>query len=326
MFAVCLFSYNRGHFLQNAIESVNHCLPYAELYIIDDASDDPFTQAVLKASKKNATVIIPSSVPTDYNTGGLYPNMNYIFSKMEQLQHRFLLCLQDDQQIVRHVSMFELEQMLTFFNLPKASFVLQTCFLKTHFGCRNDNLQPMNDFLYRPDAQLAVTPGRMSSFAATGIFDIKLMRETVGCLCGSERENEQRARSFGLRLGFLHDPFMHWLPFPVSYLGKRRRIDRRLADVLAGAGVHKIAYMKEDEVAALKERTPCKLAYAEDWLRAPSLPPHKHWTTMAGYTNLLARGGWRKHLANLIFKTFHVTGAFLDFANTMANWLTKTLR
>ena len=326
MVAVCLFSYNRGHFLQNAIDSVAQCLPYAELYIIDDASDDPFTKAVLEANKENATVFVPSSMPTDYNTGGLYPNMNFIFSKMEQLGHRFVLCLQDDQQIVRSVLISELEKILMFFKLPEASFVLQTCFIKTHFGIRNDNLQPMNGFLYRPDAQLAVTPGRMGSFAATGIFDIKLMRETVGCLCGSERENEQRVRSLGLRLGFVHNPFMHWLPFPVSYLGRRRRIDRRLADVLAGAGVHKIAYMKDDEVEALKERTPCTLAYAEDWLRAPSLPPHKNWTTMAGYNNLLARGGWREHLAKLILKIFHFIGISLDFANNIASWLFRALR
>jgi len=320
MFAVCIFSYNRGLFLQNAINSVTCCLPYADLYIIDDASDDALTKSILDKNKKNATVLVPSSAPTDYNTGGLYPNMNFAFNKMEERQIRFALCLQDDQQIIRNVSFSEIQTMLPFFDIPEASFVLATYFFKSNFGLKGEKIEPMGNFLCRTSEQLIKNPSKLISFSAVGLFDIERLRETAGSLRGSEHENEQQNRSLGLRLGFVHDPFMHWLPFPVSYLGKRRRVDRRLADLLAGAGVHKISFMTDQDVEALKNRAPFTPAYAEDWLRAPSLPPHKHWTTMAGYNNLLARGGWREQLAKLIIRLFSVIDKLRIFRRGNVSW------
>ena len=43
----CVFSFNRGRFLEHCVRSIERCAPTAAVHIYDDASDDPDTLAAL---------------------------------------------------------------------------------------------------------------------------------------------------------------------------------------------------------------------------------------------------------------------------------------
>ena len=44
MFEVAIFSYNRGEYLKNCVESVRRNIPDATIRVYDDCSDDPETR------------------------------------------------------------------------------------------------------------------------------------------------------------------------------------------------------------------------------------------------------------------------------------------
>ena len=93
-----VFSYNRGPFLANCIDSIERLAPEHSLTVVDDASDDPETLAVLARAAKHHTVVTGEAL-SGHKHGGLYPNMQAAF---DTVPDKALFCfLQDDTQLVR---------------------------------------------------------------------------------------------------------------------------------------------------------------------------------------------------------------------------------
>jgi len=60
----CVFSFNRGRFLENCVRSIEQCVPDASIIVFDDDSNDPATQEVLSDIDRNHQVLKPGNVST----------------------------------------------------------------------------------------------------------------------------------------------------------------------------------------------------------------------------------------------------------------------
>src|SRR5688572_9727605 len=100
--AIFIFSYNRGRFLENCLGSILDLMPDGPRYILDDGSDDPFTQDVLGRYSDRFEVSGPSNDhAVEKKTGGLYGNMNHAMRIAVTSGYRRVLFIQDDMQLVR---------------------------------------------------------------------------------------------------------------------------------------------------------------------------------------------------------------------------------
>ena len=95
-FQVCIFSYNRGPFLDNCARSVERMAPNWPMKIYDDGSDDPETLAVCE--KYEGAVLNPRTDEGRY--GGLHVNMQ---RALDEAEAEFVFFTQDDHQMVRPV-------------------------------------------------------------------------------------------------------------------------------------------------------------------------------------------------------------------------------
>ncbi|MGR3824491.1 MAG: glycosyltransferase family A protein [Salipiger marinus] len=291
---VFIFSYNRGAYLRNAVESVRRHMPFAQVTVMDDRSDDPDTRAVLAALPVEV-LTAPAPGAEHAVTGGLHGGMNRALDLAEAEGQTVVLMLQDDMMLVRDVAQADLDAAVAQFDRADASFVLGVTFAKTRRGARDIGLVLDGGVYRRPEA--AAVSGAHCAYGDTGLFHIPRLRATLGRLEQGEKENEARARALGLRMGSLVFPFAHWLPFPVSWRGRKRVWRLRLLDLVCGAGVHVIAPLQGERLRRFLDRDPGDLPFAEDWLTAPTAPQALYWSLRGGAQNGLARGGWRSTLA-----------------------------
>ncbi|MDZ7641149.1 MAG: glycosyltransferase [Desulfurivibrio sp.] len=90
----CIFSYNRGNFLKNCVQSIESCSPDSKIAVFDDDSDDTETISVLRDLGEKHTVFT-STEHSSHHLGGLYNNMQ---NALEYCQDEELVCfLQDDR-------------------------------------------------------------------------------------------------------------------------------------------------------------------------------------------------------------------------------------
>lgn len=266
----CVFSFNRGQFLENCVRSIEQCAPDARLAVFDDDSDDPATREVLARIASRHPVIRPGKAST-HRLGGLYGNMQ---SALEYARDEDIVCfLQDDMQLVRPVGEEDLRAIGAAFDADDRLAFLQPCFLK---GCNRA----------RDARTLSFDAGRNAYFRSESsqssgrhFSDVLITRPARLLAQGwvfarSEPENDRQAsRVFG-RLGHLFAPIAMWLPEVPAYRGKRKTLALRLAERRRGCGFYPFATMTPGEVAKLKARPPEVLPVAEDFLRTanPGLP------------------------------------------------------
>ena len=139
--------------------------------------------------------------------------------------------------------------------------------------------------------------GKFVAYADTGFYNVALFQKQLGQFRTAEIDNERALRAQKLRMPFMAHPIMHWCPMPVSFRSRTRRWQDRLADTIAGAGVHPIAPLQGEALVRLMTRDDAVLPYADDFLQLPSMPPVRYWSLRGGKSNLQARGGWRRALA-----------------------------
>lgn len=266
----CIFSFNRGRFLENCVQSIERCAPGARLAVFDDDSDDPATREALARIAARHPVIRPGKA-SSHRLGGLYGNMQ---SALEYARDEPLVCfLQDDMQLVRPVDGDDLRAVAAAFDADERLAFLQPCFLK---GCNRERdartlaFDARRRLYFRADSPQS--SGR--HFSAVLITPPARLLARGWVFARSEPENDRQAsRLFG-RLGHLFAPLAMWLPEVPAYRGKRKTLALRLAERRRGCGFYPFEIMMPDEVARLKSRPPEVLPIAEDFLRTvnPGLP------------------------------------------------------
>lgn len=300
---VFAFHYNRGEYLDNLVRSINTHVK-APLIIIDDGSTDHHSVQILKRlSKTHEVVIKPVEAVADRVTGGLHANMQWALAHASERGVNLVLMVQEDMQFVRNIVPTDIVTAMRGFDQPDSSFVIQTCFLKANRSKRIDNgtMREVVPGLYeRTKTESGMRAGKCFAYSDTGFFSIPLFQKHIGRLKVGERANEIAADEKGLRLRFMADPFMHFLPLPSDVFRPNRRWQDKIADRLAGAGIHPIRSMANDEVFLLTERKKSILPYAEDFLEVPTMPPCEYWSLRSGRSNLHSRGGWRRAISRLL--------------------------
>lgn len=267
---VTIFSFNRGEFLQHCVASVERCIPFARIMIVDDNSTDSQTQAVLAQLRQRHTVIQPA-VGTDTlqsKHGGLYANMqlalDWLGSSDAQDAETIMCTLQDDMQVVRAVAREEFVAMRTSWQASPQQGFLHPAFLK-------GSERQRNDMALHADGHAYTNQRRNSSVGAwySDIFIAPVTRlQKHGWQFGArESVNEEQARRLFDPMGYLLNPFVAWLPAAPCWRGKRRTWAIRQGEKRQQCGFHPFQEMTPQEADDFCARPPSQLPYAEDYLR-----------------------------------------------------------
>lgn len=282
----CVFSFNRGRFLSNCIQSIERCAPEARIIVFDDDSDDPETQQVLESVSEKHRVEQPGN-RSSHRLGGLYGNMQ---TALELCGDAETLCfLQDDTQLVRPLVEDDLSDIEALFeSLPELGFI-SPCFIRGRTlsrGAEFDYDSTHRLYFRRPDERSSGI-----HFSALLITKPARLARAGWRFEGAEpRNDEQAARLFG-RMGYLHAPFAMWLPEVPAYRGKKKTLGLKLAEKKRRCGFYPFEIMDEEEARSLRERDPSVLPRAEDFLRCSPHEPPKPWAY-----NPLTDTGWIKLL------------------------------
>ena len=285
----CVFSFNRGQFLRNCINSIESCAPDSRIIVFDDNSDDPDTVAVLQDIKTRHTLVQPGH-SSQHHLGGLYGNMQ---SALEYCSDEELVCyLQDDTQIVRPLAADTITTINEAFDrLPRLGF-LHPCFI------RGINRTRGAKYLYDSDTNLYYrAPTTRSSgrfFSALLIMKPRRLLESGWRFESSEPKNNRQAEKIFQPMGYLFFPFAMWLPEVPAYRGKRKTLGLKLAEKKRRCGYYPFKQMTTRQVEAMHHRPSSEIPYAEDFLECIPASPKKPWAY-----NPLTDTGWIKTLNQL---------------------------
>ena len=300
--AIYVFSFNRGQFLDNCLQSVNHCAAGFNTTVIDDQSDDPVTQAALERYRETFRVLTAGDdKDPEHKTGGLYNNMRFAFQDATQRGFSYLLFLQDDMQLVRPILAEDLAAASRFFEVNARVAEIHTCFMKRFYAEHDESrveLDASGEAYLRPSDYQG-----FSGFSAVGLFSIERFKELFGDLRRGEYANNEYAQKNNIQMGISARPFMMWLPYPISHRGKKRNIPLQIVERLGGCGYHPYNILSDSDVEKLiRQNRHVNKPYAEDWLECPPLERVPTWSFAGGLSNLYARGGTRYTLACLLQK------------------------
>lgn len=287
---VCIFSFNRGKYLRNCVESIRTCIPEADIVIFDDNSDDPETLAYLEEAAVSCRIVEPGEIGT-IKHGGLYHNMN---AALDLLRDRSLLCfLQDDTQLVRPVSYSEMKEMDELLDRTPGPGFVHPCFIRGIDLSKRPVTTlagPASAFFYRQDT---------GQSAGIHYSDLVVFKPGRLIAAGwrfhqSEPANDRQAKELFGMMAYMWLPFAMWLPEVPAYRGKKKTLGLRLAEKKKQVGFYPFRLLLDDEVERTRKQEPPRLPVAEDFLECTSGSPPKPWTY-----NPLTGLRLLKHLNNL---------------------------
>lgn len=212
---VAIFSYNRGKYLQNCIESIAGNLPGVKFTVFDDHSDEKETVEYL-ASLGNKVVLGSDGSGTRH--GNLYKNMQMA---LEQSSKRFLLLLQDDIQVVRPVDKHGMACITAIFDDPDIAF-LRPQFMKLGDGERNISLlEPSNKVrAYIP--KLEFKEGTFGhAYCDVVLCDVPKLKKAAWTFLEGERANQIQAHGIFKYMPFMADSFIFYCPEVPCYRNKK---------------------------------------------------------------------------------------------------------
>lgn len=271
---ICIFSYNRGRFLKNCVDSITACIPDADIVIFDDHSNDPETVEYLQNASASFEVVGPREAGK-IKHGGLYHNMN---TALELLSDRSMLCfLQDDTQVVRPVSPTELDAIRVAFNKNPALGFIHPCFIRGIDLTKRKVVPvtgPTPEFFFRQDT------GQSAGihYSDLIVFDPSRLVNAGWTFFQSEPANNQQAKTLFGMMAYMWRPFAMWLPEVPAYRGKNKTLGLRLAERKKQVGFYPFSLLEIDDVESLPESGSGKLPIAEEYLQCHPHSPREPWT------------------------------------------------
>ncbi|MFU8784935.1 hypothetical protein [Aliidiomarina sp.] len=282
---VFIFSYNRGDFLRNCVDSVRRYIPGAVITLIDDHSNDGDTQQYL-ANLPNGVRLHQPKQHEHARHGGLYNNMQAALELAHAAQSNaggtteLALFLQDDMQVVRDVSADDWQNIIGFYqHYPQAAF-LNPLFLKGARKARDARItQVASDYpVYLRHYPEKPNP-RGISYADAMILHVPRLMNAKWQFIEGETENAKQAQRLFGKMGFMLHPFAMFLPEVPVFRGKQKTKAVQLAEKLRGTTPNRFDGMSENEVKALKSRDVAKkLPVAEHYLHTerPAKMPFRY--------------------------------------------------
>jgi len=212
---VAVFSYNRGKYLKNCIESILENLPGVKITVFDDYSDDPDTVKYLNEIKSQ---VVLGSEGAETRHGNLYRNMQLAFDLSSR---RFLLLLQDDIQVVRPIRLADMNNIAAIFSDPDIAF-LRPQFMKLGDGRRNIDLLQSSEKnrAYIPKDEF--TEGTFGhSYCDVVLCDIPKLKKVGWKFLEGERANQILAHGLFKYMPFMADSFIFYCPEVPCYRNKK---------------------------------------------------------------------------------------------------------
>ncbi|MGB0867859.1 MAG: glycosyltransferase [Granulosicoccaceae bacterium] len=271
---ILVFSFNRGQFLRNCIASIERYAPDSKVLIVDDLSDEPETQQVLQELGQRYRIWQPELDSNQHKLGGLYANMQSAFENLPD--DALVCCLQDDMQLVRDIRERDIADMQSYFkNNPNAGF-LHHAFMKGHQRARY-----IRTTRFDPDQKvyLREADGKRVGEYFSAVFTARVDRlKSKGWSFGkSEKANNQKASATFDRMGFMRNPFAHWLPCVPSHRHKRKSWAIKVAEKRTGAGFYPFSPFEATTVEDFLSRDDAVLPIAEDFLSTTPMAPVNPW-------------------------------------------------
>ncbi|MBZ2188705.1 glycosyltransferase [Alcanivorax sp. JB21] len=271
----CIFSFNRGRYLQNCVNSIERCAPGADIAIFDDNSDDADTATLLADLAKRYTVVQPEQ-DSYRRLGGLYGNMQKALVFAQERGADMVCYLQDDTQMVRPLSEQDEQQLAALFSENENTGFVHPCFLRGRNRVRDERYMRYEESVgvyYRQGARQSAG----THFSALLIMQpARLLARGWSFLESEPRNDEQAARLFG-PMPYLHVPFAMWLPEVPTYRGKRKTWALKIAERQRNSGYFPFRILDAAETAALEARPHERPPFAEDALQCVESDPPKPW-------------------------------------------------
>jgi len=294
-----VFSYNRGIFLKNCVDSLEkYASKYFDLTIIDDFSDDEETKKLLKQYSKKYRIIYPPVKYKNRHTGNFYANMNYAFKDASKANAELILFIEDDMQIVREVHQEDISRINNFFEKNPKSVQLYINFFKK---C---NISYKKNIIFDEDSKVAYFRDDQhplnSHYCSNGIFNSKRVSDFIGNLEDKLAVNEKKLKEKGCKMGFYMYPFMMWLPMLVSYRDKKTNRFHKIKEFFANAGYYPYDEMSQETQSKLLKHKAENIPYAEDYLKPEKVHKFKRWSFTGVDYAFRELGGWRIRVGRLL--------------------------
>lgn len=256
---VAIFSYNRGAYLKNCVDSVRRNLLFATVVVYDDASDDPATLGVLQDMNLSVS---RAHTAAKSRHGGLYPNMA---RALADCATPLLLFLQEDMQIVRPVTEAEVATIAAIFVAnPAYGFICPNFMKSTSLATFKSRMVP--------HPQLRVYGGRADdpkriAYADVMIAHVSRLRAAGWTFGPSERAAEERARQLFADMPYLGDPFTFYCPEVPIFRNRMQSLSSRIAARLTGLDVKAFHDLDSVETQRMLARPLSVWPVAEEWLK-----------------------------------------------------------
>lgn len=286
--SVAIFSYNRGPYLRNCVDSVRRHLPGVKCTVYDDGSTDPHTQAVLKDLGKNVRHM---NTATSDRHGGFYRNMQ---AALDESQTPYLILLQDDLQVVRTLDAIDLKAFNAWFQSRENIAFLSPVFLKG--GRRKDFLN-----YYYPDTHERLyhwrdIAGQVSKdgpvpkfYTDVCVLCVDRLRRIGWQFSKTELANGEQAAHHFDEMPQMADPFVFYVPEEPVYRGRVMTLGSKIATKMAGDSVKTFLDLTPVELMYMRKRSLAMYPFAEDFINTADPKVHRPYRFNVYRTRLLPR-------------------------------------
>jgi glycosyltransferase involved in cell wall biosynthesis len=261
---IFVFSYNRGAFLKNCIDSLLRHTKGCRICVVDDNSTCPDTQAYL-ATLPTGVELMPVPQASEARHGGLYPNMQLALDAAAEDATVFFI--QDDMQLVRDFTEDDQQYIKAFFSHYDRAAFLHPMFLRGRRNRRDRRITKLApDFPVYFREQPEKKNWRDLSYVDGVIAHAGRLKAADWQFVEGEAANANQAAPLFGKMGIWPYPLAMFLPEVPVYRGKHKTPAVTLAEKWAGTDPKAFRDMSTEEIKRFKERDLSLLPVAEDFL------------------------------------------------------------
>lgn len=286
MMDIFVFSYNRGAFLQNCIESLLRHTRDCRICIVDDHSTCADTRAYLD-NLPDGVELLFGQVKDGARHGGLYNNMQLA---LNNCQSELIFFIQDDMQVVRDIDEEDFDYINRFFaHYPTAAF-LHPMFLRGRRNRRDQRITRLqSDFPVYFREQPEKKSERDLTYVDGVIAHAGRLKAAHWQFVEGEAANANQAAPLFGKMGIWPFPVAMFLPEVPVYRGKHKTWAVSKAEQLAGTKPKAFIPMSQEDTSRLRARDLRELPVAEDFLQC-SVPVKRpfHYSVVNVYPALRA--------------------------------------